>query len=126
MNEIYWLTRLDAIEVLLKATLCGVLVVGMIIFIISLADSDSDFFKRWAKRLWIPFAVSILGLIFVPTTNDALMIYGIGGIVDCVKGNDKAKQIPDKCLEALNEWIEQHVDNENDGTLGQRTNDLTF
>lgn len=121
MNEIYWITRLDAIETLLKGILCGVLIVGIIIFVISLVESDSDIFKRWAKRLWIPFAVSILCLIFVPTTNEALMIYGIGGIVDHVKGNDKAKQIPDKCIEALNEWIEQHVDNENDGTLGQRT-----
>lgn len=120
MNEIYWLTRLDAIEALFEGVLCGV-TIGCIFLIIaiSVGGSDSDIFKRWAKRLWIPFAVCILGLIFVPTTNEALMIYGIGGIVDHVKGNDKAKQIPDKCIEALNEWIEQHVDNENDGTLGQ-------
>lgn len=122
MNEIYWITRLDDIEGLFIGILCGVTIVCIYLIIsISVGGSDSDIFKRWAKRLWFPFAVSILGLIFVPTTNEALMIYGIGGIVDCVKGNDKAKQIPDKCIEALNEWIEQHVDNENDGTLGQRT-----
>ena len=33
--------------------------------------------------------------------NDALLIYGVGGTIDYVKSNKTAKQLPDKCIKAL-------------------------
>ena len=39
-------------------------------------------------------------------TNEALMIYGIGGTIDYIKSNETAKQLPDKCIKALDKWAD--------------------
>lgn len=44
--------------------------------------------------------------IFIPTTNEALLIYGVGGTIDYIKSNNTAKQLPDKCVKALDKWVE--------------------
>lgn len=54
----------------------------------------------------------MLGTIFVPTTKEALMIYGIGGTIDYLKENPTAKQLPDKCVNALDKWADSWVNEE--------------
>ena len=39
-------------------------------------------------------------------TNEALMIYCVGGTIDYVKSNETAKQLPDKCIKALDKWAD--------------------
>ena len=39
-------------------------------------------------------------------TNEALMIYCVGGTIDYVKSNKTAKQLPDKCIKALDKWVD--------------------
>jgi hypothetical protein len=34
------------------------------------------------------------------------MIYGVGGTIDYIKSNDKAKKLPDKCIEALDKYLD--------------------
>jgi hypothetical protein len=34
------------------------------------------------------------------------MIWGVGGTIDYVKSNATAKQLPDKCIEALDKWVD--------------------
>ena len=41
------------------------------------------------------------------------MIYGIGGTIDYIKSNDTAKQIPDKCINALDKFIDEYVNEDN-------------
>ena len=48
----------------------------------------------------------IISFIFTPTTKEALAIYGIGGTIDYIKQNPTAKQIPDKCINALDKWVD--------------------
>lgn len=43
---------------------------------------------------------------FVPTTKQALIIYGVGGTIDYVKSCNKAKQLPDKAIIALDKYLE--------------------
>lgn len=38
--------------------------------------------------------------------KEAFMIWGLGGTIDYIKSNDTAKQLPDKCIEALDKWVE--------------------
>ena len=45
-------------------------------------------------------------LVFIPTTKEALLIYGVGGTIDYVKSNPVAKKIPDKCIIALDKWVD--------------------
>ena len=44
--------------------------------------------------------------ITVPTKNDALLIYGVGGTIDYIKSNDTAKQLPDKHIKALDKLVD--------------------
>ena len=71
-------------------------------------DYVDDCWKEfWIKLFKYCFPTTIivaLLLIFIPTTNEALMIWGVGGTIDYVKSNDTAKQLPDKCIEALDKW----------------------
>ena len=52
------------------------------------------------------FSISLLGVLFTPTTKEMYLIYGLGGTIDYIKSNDKAKQLPDKCIDALDKYIE--------------------
>ena len=59
-----------------------------------------------AKRFAIAFFVSVFINTFIPTTNEALLIYGVGGTIDYIKSNDTAKQLPDKCVKALDKYLD--------------------
>ena len=48
------------------------------------------------------FAINI----FIPTKNDALLIYGVGGTIDYIKSNDTVKQLPDKYIKVLDKLVD--------------------
>lgn len=50
-------------------------------------------------------------LILTPTKKDLLLIYCLGPTVDYIQDNEKVKELPDKCLEALSKW-EDSLDKE--------------
>jgi hypothetical protein len=47
-----------------------------------------------------------IGAIMIPSTKEMLFIYGVGGAIDHIENNEKAQQLPDKCIEALDAFIE--------------------
>jgi hypothetical protein len=74
-----------------------------------MADGDGEFLNTCKKLLKCSVPVLVICLlvkIFVPTTNEALLIYGVGGTIDYVKSNPVAKQLPDKCVNALDKWVD--------------------
>ena len=55
----------------------------------------------------VPTAIlSSILIVFVPTTKEALLIYGVGGTWDYIKQSPTAKQLPDKCITALDKWVD--------------------
>ena len=46
-------------------------------------------------------------------TNESLMIYCVGGTIDYVKSNKTAKQLPDKCVKALDKYLDNLTKEEN-------------
>lgn len=111
MNEMYWITRLDGLLI--------AIVVPMVIFLFvavlnAIFSWDTEFCgdderKRYRKRALICGSIGAVLLIlqaFIPTTNQALIIYGVGGTIDYVKSSDKAKQLPDKAIIALDKYLE--------------------
>ena len=127
MEEIYWITRLDGIETL-SEVLIGLAIFMAIMYFTgygvcacnkryhSDSDPDNDYLVgQEIKKISKPFLiVGIIGLLinlFVPTTKEALAIYGVGGTIDYIKSNDKAKQIPDKAVEALIKWLDTEQEN---------------
>lgn len=124
MTEMYWITRLDAICNFLSAVTVVCFMISTVTCIFAMynrfeADDYEEggkyyncymqkfkmllnYFKRFT------FAVIVVSSInfFIPTTNEALMVYGIGGTIDYVKSNKTAKQLPDKCIKALDKWAD--------------------
>lgn len=109
MEEIYWITRLGNIQGLFIAlTIISGILLGIFLIALSINMSEgysTEFQIKALKRIIPVLIISILGLIFTPTTKEALMIWGVGGTIDYVKSNDTAKQLPDKCIEALDKWV---------------------
>ncbi len=119
MNEIYWLQRVGALSNLF----CVILVVSIIVFCVSIfvyfisaEDGDLDnVAKRAIKFVKISFVTLVIGALggtFTPTTKEMYAIYGIGGAIDYIKSNDKAKQLPDKCVDALTRYVDS-IEKEN-------------
>ena len=124
MNEIYWITRLDGICGFLTLIAVFSVIATVVLFFIGLIkrneseiyNEGSETWERhietskmclyFAKRCVIAFFVSVFINFFIPTTNQALLIYGVGGTIDYIKSNDTSKQLPDKCIKALDKWVD--------------------
>ena len=106
MWELYLLTRLEVIfSILVLIIICsaGVLLISSIdIAHDGVGEKNRMFFKRSAVAL----AISVLGVIVIPTKEDMLLIYGVGTTLDYLQDNEKVQQLPDKCVDALDAWVE--------------------
>lgn len=122
MNELYWITRLDAVNnILLLLLISGCFIVIISTAILLDRRSECDFHdddnyilcKKVFKTSSIITSVICLLFIFIPTQKQALIIWGVGGTIDYIKSNDTAKQIPDKCINALDKFIDEYVNDDN-------------
>lgn len=110
MNEIYWITRLDGIQAFFAICTILLIMAIVILFINILASDDEDQraeSQKWLKKLFCSLPFFILTLIFIPSTKDALLIYGLGGTIDYVKGNGTARKLPEKAVMALDKYLEE-------------------
>ena len=118
MNEMYWITRLDAVNdfLIILIILATITIVGCLIILFSeIVDED----EVWVKKMFRIIKVSILVLlttstlkVFVPTTNEMYTIIGIGGTYEYLKDNKDIKEIPDNTIKALKIWSENLVSKE--------------
>ena len=112
MNEIYWITRFNPINIcaLIFLIISAIVsVIGIIELFSCMEEKDTESLHIVKKILKISVPTLIICLIikiFVPTTKEALLIYGVGGTIDYVKSNPTAKQLPDKCVNALDKWVD--------------------
>lgn len=111
MNEIYWITRLDATNGLLTAFIALSAAVSVLFTAFYFVGKTENWetvptFKRVIRTSIPTFIISTLLYTFTPTKEDMFLIYGVGGTVDYIKQNDKAKQLPDKCIDALDAWVD--------------------
>lgn len=124
MSEIYWITRLDTICNFLTAiTVVSFLISAFtVVFVVCNRIEANDYeeggenwnyymqrfkiFLSYFKRFIFVAIVACFINLFMPTTNQALLIYGVGGTIDYIKSNDTAKQLPDKCVKALDKYLD--------------------
>lgn len=126
MEDIYWITRFDEIRAFLfTIAVCSAIIAPVLVLIAYFNKCDSEcycytesskYYKRyintykkcvyWAKGFGIALVLSTFINIFIPTTNEALLIYGVGGTINYVKSNKTAKQLPDKCIKALDKYLD--------------------
>jgi hypothetical protein len=122
MNEIYWLTRLDDLKTLIGFIIAfGVIAlvfsIGAMIFNFDRYYDDEKLIYNTAKKLTIISSIIVfvlsIGTCFIPNTKEAYMIYGLGGTIDYIKSNEVAKQLPDKCIIALDKYLEDVTNKQN-------------
>ena len=113
MSEIYWITVLGNLEIVVTFLLYVVLLVtfgvGIGCCIETFGCEDEDKGKKLGKMTLVGSLVSlILGLFvcFIPSKQDLYLIYGAGTIIDYCQDNPKVKEIPDKAIDALNTWLD--------------------
>ena len=124
MNEIYWITRLDAINLTFGILeVIGILLVVILLWIYGVIyyNSESEQNKKKSRNLLhnakvVGIITSLLLVcnIFVPTTKEAYLIYGVGGTIDYVKNNKEANKIPDKAIKALNIFLDNECKTKTD------------
>ena len=118
MNEIYWLTRIGVMgktcEIItivgIVILTIGVIVLPMILDIIKTEDTKKTA-KKAIRTFIVIWIVGVIGYIFIPTKKEMMMIYGLGSTIDYIKSNDKAKQLPDKAVDALTRYLDS-IENE--------------
>ena len=131
MNEIYWITRLTCICSFLTAVAVVSFLISALMAVFAMCNKfeANDYeeggkyyncymqkfkmFLSYFKRSIFVAIIACLINFFIPTTNEALMIYGVGGTIDYIKSNETAKQLPDKYIKALDKWAENLTKEEN-------------
>lgn len=113
MELLYWITRFDALRMVFdtilisSGALSGVLTIILIIGNTDLEDRIFDSIVKYLKIFAVTFIITLTVKAFVPSTKEALMIFGVGSTIEYLKGNEKAMQLPDKCIDALDAWVEE-------------------
>lgn len=123
ISDMYWITRLSSIHDAFIFIFIIAVIVAVFTGIIVVLSSDDDnkyvCFRRTKKRFItssVAVVLSGIGLVFVPKTNEALLIYGVGTTIDYVDNNKNVKQLPDKAVQALDKYLDslnKDVENKN-------------
>ena len=114
MTEIYWLQvignfgALSVVALIVTIIALVILTIGYCAFEVY---DDDDRKKqaaivKWLRRSAVGIAISVVGVVFIPGDKELMAIYGIGGTIDYIKSNDKAKELPDKVVDALTKYLE--------------------
>lgn len=113
MIEFYWMTRTDAVIVVASIFLGIALAAVLAAFILFQGSYDKEekkAIKKFVRKYaWIDYTVIIvcsLLIMFVPSKKDMLLIFGVGDAIDYAKDNEKAKQLPDKVVDAIDAYLE--------------------
>lgn len=110
MNEIYWITRLDTVQGFCIAFLTAG-IACIFISILRTVTSTEDITEPSVtnKFKWLGVALTVIFLplvMLIPSSRDAMLIFGIGPAIDYIQNNEAARQLPDKCIDALDNWVE--------------------
>lgn len=118
MSELYWLGVLGNLHDfgVAVAILSGLVILFVSVFftVPRVYDNDYSKEKKALKYSLVSFLVSLLVCSFVPSTKNLLIIYGVGGTIDYVKENKDANKIPDKCIKALDKYLDDALKEDKD------------
>lgn len=119
MSEIYWISRLDYIcnlFIVLSIIFGTIVVIGGFTLVVSnRSDNDYPTILKIVKRSILILGFSLLGIIFLPNTKQAYMIWGLGGTIDYIKSNETVQKLPDKTIQCLDKFLDKYL-NEEDST----------
>lgn len=116
MSTLYWINVLGSLNDVCMIIFEISVLFGITFFLVTIFHKDDikeDLSKVGYKRFvkvrntnYIVLIISTLVLVFLPTKNQLYIIYGVGGTIDYLKDNPTAKELPDKCIKALDTWVD--------------------
>ena len=122
MSELYWLTRLEYIQnfLVIVMSVSGIaLFFSFVLWFMADYEDEAKLTLKWVISSFTTLVISSLIFVFVPSTKEALLIWGVGSTIDYIQENETAKQLPDKCINALNDWVESLSDEKHRWSDGQ-------
>ena len=122
MSELYWLTRLEYIQnfLVIVMSVSGIaLFFSFVLWFMADYEDEDKLTLKWVISSFTTLVISSLIFVFVPSTKEALLIWGVGSTIDYIQENETAKQLPDKCINALNDWVESLSDEKHRWSDGQ-------
>lgn len=119
MSELYWLGVLGEIHSFgVGIVALSVLAMLFLAFILVTTTLDGyDIPPICLKLLKLSAVSTLIGFLmcaFIPSTKSLLIIYGVGGTIDYVKENKVANKIPDKCIKALDKYLDDALKEDKD------------
>lgn len=116
MSTLYWINVLGNLNDVCMIIFEISVLFGITFFLVTIFHKDDikeDLSKVGYKRFvkvrntnYIVLIISTLVLVFLPTKSQLYIIYGVGGSIDYLKDNPTAKELPDKCIKALDTWVD--------------------
>lgn len=117
MWELYFITRVGVIHGLTSPVFILSIITAIACYIVSIAKDDytgedactewqKSKLRKFANKMFVVFGISVTINAITPTTEEAYLIYGVGSTIDYIQDNPKAKQLPDKCIDALSRWVD--------------------
>ena len=70
--------------------------------------------KKMFKGSMFAIVLGVVMAIFIPSKKNLLIIYGVGGTIDYLKENKDANKIPDKCVKALDKYLDDALKEDKD------------
>ena len=119
MSEIYWITRLDYIQGFAVAGLALGSFLLLIWIVVRAVDGRDESEMRRALFRWMItiVATSSVALTFIPSTKEMLLIWAAGGSLEYITNNETIKQLPDKCVQAIDALLNEYI-GESNGVAG--------
>lgn len=119
MSELYWLGVLGNLNDLGGAiavlSFLVFIALGFCFFLCSEDDLElSPFMKKMFKGSMFAIVLGVVMAIFIPSKKNLLIIYGVGGTIDYLKENKDANKIPDKCVKALDKYLDDALKEDKD------------
>lgn len=116
MNELYWITIFGRISDIVHIFFTiNIIILGITLFayLVACGDVNTNLngIKKCIKISTICLIIFTICNAFIPNTKELYVIYGVGGTIDYLKDNDKAKQLPDKCIDALDKYLNEFNEN---------------
>lgn len=119
MSELYWLGVLGEIHSfggdIVALSVLAMLFLAFILFTTTLDGYDKPpICLKLLKLSAVSTLIGFLMCVFIPSTKSLLIIYGVGGTIDYVKENKVANKIPDKCIKALDKYLDDALKEDKD------------
>ena len=121
MSELYWIMVLDNVYFVSNMGMYIAGFIAVVAWIVSFfcykytdgiedeTDSDRLSYKKAKGIASKSFTACIIATsiaVFTPSKEQMYMIVGVGTAIDYVQESESVKQLPDKCVDALNRWVD--------------------